>query len=151
MVNHATVRPSSTAAWPSASQKCDLPVPDGPQIHKVSLFLIHSRVFSASCVGRGIDEAASSQSPNVLPAGKPARLRRVRRLVASRPRSSRPHSLNDDHEGRASPGAAALILSRPQTSRIRRIRIRRFTGKLRRIRYHVALHSNSMLANLPII
>ena len=38
-------------------------------------------------------------------------------------------SLNDDHEGRASPGAAALIPGRPQTSRIRRIRIRRFTGK----------------------
>ena len=36
MVNQATVIPASTAAWPSASQKWDLPVPDGPQTHRFS-------------------------------------------------------------------------------------------------------------------
>jgi hypothetical protein len=41
--------------------------------------------------------------------------------------------------------------ARYASDRIRPIRICRVTGKLRRIRYHVVLHSNSMLANLPKI
>ena len=44
MVNQATVSPASTAAWPRASQKWLLPVPDGPQMHRFSLRCTHSRV-----------------------------------------------------------------------------------------------------------
>jgi hypothetical protein len=88
MVNQATVIPASTAACPSASQKCDLPVPDGPQTQRFSLRCTHSSVLSASWVGRGMVEACSSQSPKVFPAGNAARLRRVRRLAASRPAAS---------------------------------------------------------------
>ena len=51
--------------------------------------------------------------------------------------------------GRAEP--AARPEARSRTRRIRQVRIRRITSKLRRMRYHVVLHSNSMLANLPII
>jgi hypothetical protein len=73
MVNQATVISASTAACPSASQKCDLPVPDGPQMQRFSLRCTHSSVFSASWVGRGMVDACSSQSPKVLPAGNVAR------------------------------------------------------------------------------
>jgi hypothetical protein len=52
--------------------------------------------------------------------------------------------------GRGRRGAAALIPIRPQTSRIRRIRIRRFTGKTRRIGYHAVLQRISALGCLPI-
>ena len=72
MVNHATVIPASTAAWPSASQKWDFPVPDGPQTHRFSRRATHSSEARASWVGRGMGEAAASQSPKVFPAGKPA-------------------------------------------------------------------------------
>jgi hypothetical protein len=37
MVNHTTVSPSSTTAWPSASQKWDLPVPRWPADAEVLL------------------------------------------------------------------------------------------------------------------
>lgn len=88
MVNQATVIPASTAAWPSASQKWDFPVPDGPQMHTFSRRATHSRLVRASWVGRGMQDAAASQSCRVFPAGNPARARRVRRFVASRPAAS---------------------------------------------------------------
>jgi hypothetical protein len=85
MVNHTSVRPSSTAAWPSASQKWLLPVPDGPQTQSVSLLRTYSRVFSASWVGRGIEEAASSRRRSCRP--KPARLCRRREELGADRRS----------------------------------------------------------------
>jgi len=56
-------------AWASASQKSDLPVPDGPQTARFSARPIHSRVRRAYWVGTGIDESASRQVSKVLPAG----------------------------------------------------------------------------------
>lgn len=88
MVNQATVIPASTAAWPSASVKWLFPVPEGPQTQRLSRRRTHSMVLSASWVARGIEDACSSQSPKVFPAGKPARLRRVCRLARSRPAAS---------------------------------------------------------------
>jgi hypothetical protein len=73
MVNQATVIPASIAAWPRASQKWLLPVPDGPQMHTFSRRPTHSRLVRASWVGRGMVEAAGSQSCRVFPAGNPAR------------------------------------------------------------------------------
>lgn len=46
-VNHDTLSSSSTALCPSASQKCDFPVPDGPEIERFSARPTHSRVISA--------------------------------------------------------------------------------------------------------
>jgi hypothetical protein len=83
MVNQETVSPASMAVWPRASVKWLLPVPEGPQMQKFSRRPIHSRDLRASWVGRGMADLVSSQSPKVLPVGKPARLRGVWRLARS--------------------------------------------------------------------
>ena len=85
MANQATLRPESIAAWPSASQKWLLPVPLGPQTQRFSCRSTHSRVRSACWLACGMELAASSQTAKVLPAGKPAFLRRARVVASSRP------------------------------------------------------------------
>jgi hypothetical protein len=77
MVYQATFSPASTASWPSASQKCDFPVPEGPQIQRFSLRPIHSRPRRLVWVPTGMEEALSSQTWKVFPVGNPARLRRL--------------------------------------------------------------------------
>src|SRR5437764_11884257 len=87
-VNHATRRSCSMALWAKASTKWDLPVPDGPATARFSWRLIHSSVDSACWVGCGMDDSSGRQVANVLPAGKFAVLRRIRRVAASRPMTS---------------------------------------------------------------
>jgi hypothetical protein len=58
-VNHETRIPASMAACPSASKKCDLPVPEGPHTARFSAREIHSRVRSAAWVGAGKEASAS--------------------------------------------------------------------------------------------
>ena len=43
-LNQLTRMPASMTAWAIASQKCDLPLPDGPQIARFSARPTHSRV-----------------------------------------------------------------------------------------------------------
>ena len=76
-LNQDTLWPASTAAWPSASRKWVLPVPDGPHTTRFSWRWIHSRVRSARWVGAGIELTVSSQASKVLPVGNPAALRRA--------------------------------------------------------------------------
>ena len=87
-VNQATLRPSSTACWPSASSRNVLPVPDGPHTTRFSRRLTHSRVRSACWVGAGIEDAPESQASKVLPVGNPAAARRVASADRSRPAAS---------------------------------------------------------------
>ena len=75
--NQVTWWPASMAAWPRASRKWVLPVPDGPHTTRFSWRSTHSRVRSARWVGAGIDEVVSSQASKVLPVGNPAALRRA--------------------------------------------------------------------------
>jgi hypothetical protein len=76
------------ALWARASTKCDLPVPDAPATARFSARPIHSSVDSACWVGAEIDDSSGRQVANVLPAGKFAVLRRIRRVAASRPMTS---------------------------------------------------------------
>ena len=78
-VNQATFLPDSTTAWPRASSRKVLPVPDGPQTTRFSCRPIHSRVRSADWVGAGTEDRCSSQASNVFPVGKAALARRVAR------------------------------------------------------------------------
>ncbi len=75
-LNHETWAPWSMAAWPSASRKWLLPVPDGPQTTMFSWRSIHSRVRNARWVGSAMEEMVSSQPSKILPVGNPAALRR---------------------------------------------------------------------------
>src|SRR6266536_3649647 len=79
-VNHAIRRLASIAFWARASTKWDLPVPDGPATARFSARPIHSSVDKACWVGAGMDDSAGRQVANVLPAGKFAVLRRIRRV-----------------------------------------------------------------------
>src|SRR5664279_2667873 len=87
-VNHATRIPSSMALWAIASTKWLLPVPEGPATARFSARPIHSRVASPDWVPGGIEESPWRQEVNVLPAGSPALLRRIRRVASSRPVTS---------------------------------------------------------------
>src|SRR5262249_16409764 len=87
-VNQATLRSFSIAAWARASARWLLRVPDGPATTRFSARLIHSRVASAFWVASGTDDSSGRQEENVLPAGKAAVLRRIRRVAASRPVTS---------------------------------------------------------------
>jgi hypothetical protein len=71
-VNHATRIPASMTLWAIASTKWLLPVPDGPATARFSARPIHSRVANPDWVPGGIEESASRQESNVLPAGSPA-------------------------------------------------------------------------------
>ena len=55
-VNQATCFPVSTAAWPRASSRNVLPVPEGPQTTRFSCRPIHSSVRSAAWVGAGMED-----------------------------------------------------------------------------------------------
>ena len=70
--NQATRRPALKTAWGSASQKCDLPAPLGPQKTRFTARPIHSRVMSACGVGRGPSESSGRQLSKVFPEGEPA-------------------------------------------------------------------------------
>ena len=59
------------AAWPSASRRWLLPVPDGPQTTRFSWRSIHSRVRSDRWVGAGIDDTVSSQRVEGLAGREP--------------------------------------------------------------------------------
>ena len=87
-VNQATCWPAWTAAWPRASSRNVLPVPEGPQTTRFSCRPIHSTVRSAAWVGAGIDDRRSSHAPKVLPVGNAARARRVASAERSRPATS---------------------------------------------------------------
>ena len=87
-VNQATCLPASTAAWPRASSRNVLPVPDGPQTTRFSCRPIHSRVRSAAWVGAGTEDSCSSQASKVFPVGNAARARRVASDERSRPATS---------------------------------------------------------------
>ena len=69
--------PWSIAAWPRASRRWVLPVPEGPQTTRFSCRSIHSRVPASAGSGRGSSDTFSSQVSKVLPVGNPARGRRV--------------------------------------------------------------------------
>ena len=69
-VNQATFLPGSTAAWPRASSRNVLPVPDGPQTTRFSCRVIHSRVRSACWVGAGTEDRRSSQALERLAGGE---------------------------------------------------------------------------------
>ena len=99
MVNQAAVIPASTAACPRVSQKCDFPVPEDPTTLRFSRRPTHSGVRSAVWVGTGIEEASSFRIWKVLPVGKAARVRRVRRLAASRPAASSARSARTTSAG----------------------------------------------------
>lgn len=87
-LNHDTRIPASMTACASASTKWVLPVPDGPLTARFSARCTHSNVASACWVGSGIDESVSRQEEKVLPAGRPALLRRIALVASSRPRIS---------------------------------------------------------------
>ena len=70
-VNQATLRPASITAWPRASSRNVLPVPDGPQTTRFSRRSTHSRVRSACWVGAGIEERSGSQACEGLPGREP--------------------------------------------------------------------------------
>src|SRR5207244_5100484 len=57
----------------------------GPQMAKFSARPTHSRVISACWVGVGMEESSRRQLSKVLPEGKPAARRRMRRVARSRP------------------------------------------------------------------
>ena len=65
--------PASTAAWPRASKKNVLPVPDGPHTTRFSRRRTHSRVRRALWVGAGIKEALGSQADEVKEITQPFR------------------------------------------------------------------------------
>ena len=121
-LNQETLWPASIAAWPSASRKWVLPVPDGPHTTRFSWRSTHSRVRSARWVGAGIDERVSSQTSKVLPVGNPAALRRARIEDACRPASSSASSARMASAGSqrcalavaSSSGAAARMCGQPQ-------------------------------------
>jgi hypothetical protein len=71
------------AAWPRASRRWVLPVPEGPHTTRFSCRSIHSRVASDRCVGAGTELTCSSQVSNVLPVGNPAAARLV--MIGARP------------------------------------------------------------------
>lgn len=74
-LNHATLRPASTAAWPRASRNIVLPVPDGPRTSRFSRLPTHSRMRSAagwereSTTGLGPRRQRSCRSATPLPPG----------------------------------------------------------------------------------
>ena len=73
-LNQATRMPASMTAWPRASTKWLLPVPDGPAMARFSARPTHSRVRNADWVGAGMEESSGRHDSKVLPAGNPAAL-----------------------------------------------------------------------------
>jgi hypothetical protein len=98
-VYQATWRPAWTAAWPRASSRKVLPVPDRPQTTRFSCRPIHSRVRSAAWVGAGTEDSRSSQAAKILPVGKAARARRVASAERSRPATSSASSARSTSAG----------------------------------------------------
>ena len=87
-LNQATRWPDSMALAASASHQWVLPVPDGPASTRFSARPSHSSVARACWVGSGMADSVSRQDSRVLPEGKPAALRRVAFVAASRPVAS---------------------------------------------------------------
>src|SRR6266536_6166326 len=98
-VNQATRRSCSIAAYARASTKWLLPVPLGPATARFSTRPIHSHVTRACWVAWGMEDSSGRQLANVLPVGKLAALRRIRRVAASRPVTSSASSTRSTSAG----------------------------------------------------